>query len=44
MPTLYEIMEDDDFLAELKMNNELLIKFLDLEQMRLVVRLVIEEP
>jgi hypothetical protein len=26
MPTLYEVMDDDDFLPELKLNNELLLK------------------
>lgn len=44
MPTLYEVMQDDDFLVELKLNNELLIKFLDQEQIKLLIRLVIEEP
>jgi len=29
MPTIEEVLDDDDFLAELKTNNELLLKFLD---------------
>jgi hypothetical protein len=29
MPTLYEVLEDEDFIPELRANNELLIKFLD---------------
>ena len=29
MPTIEEVLDDDDFLAELKSNNDLLLKFLD---------------
>ena len=29
MPTIEEVLDDDDFLAELKSNNNLLLKFLD---------------
>lgn len=44
MPTLYEVMQDDDFLPELRQNNELLIKFLTMERLENMVKLLIEEP
>mmetsp|Transcript_13161 Transcript_13161/g.22296 ORF Transcript_13161/g.22296 Transcript_13161/m.22296 type:complete len:89 (+) Transcript_13161:214-480(+) len=44
MPVLHEVMEDEDFLPEFKLNNELLLKFLDKANMIEVVRLVTEEP
>ena len=44
MPTLYEVLEDEDFLPELRAGNELLINFLDQKTMIEVINLVIEEP
>ena len=44
MPTLFEVLEDDDFIAELKISNELLIKFLDKNQLKEMIKLVIYEP
>lgn len=44
MPTLYEVMADDDFLPELRQNNELLTKFLTKEKMNQIVLLAIKEP
>lgn len=44
MPTLYEVMNDDDFIPELRQNNELLLKFLDTDKMVELVKFVIEEP
>lgn len=44
MPTLYEVMADDDFLPELRQNNDLLTKFLTKEKMNEIVLLSIKEP
>ena len=44
MPTLYEVINDDDFIPELRQKNELLIKFLDTEKMVELVNFVIQEP
>jgi len=44
MPTLYEVLEDDDFMPEFRQSNELLLKFLTQEKMCQVIRLVTEEP
>lgn len=41
MPTLYEVMDDDDFIPELRQNNELLLKFLDTNAMLDLVNFVI---
>jgi len=41
MPTLYEALNDDDFIPELRQKNELLIKFLDNEKMVELVNFVI---
>jgi hypothetical protein len=41
MPTLYEVLNDDDFIPELRQKNELLIKFLDNEKMVELVNFVI---
>ena len=44
MPTLFEVMEDDDFVAELRQSNEHLINYLTTERMYEMMRVVIEEP
>lgn len=44
MPTLFEVMDDDDFLPELRQSNILLLNFLDREKMIELLKLVIEEP
>ena len=44
MPNIYEVLNDDDFLAELRTNNELLIAFLTIENLEVVVEMVIKEP
>jgi hypothetical protein len=44
MPTIYELAEDDDFLPELRQNNELLLKFLTKENMIELMKLVTVEP
>ena len=44
MPTLYEVMEDDDFVAEMRQSNEHLLKFLTKDQLLEMMKIVIEEP
>lgn len=44
MPTLYEVLEDDDFMPEFRQNNEMLLKFLTKENMCEIVKLVTNEP
>ena len=44
MPTLHEVMEDDDFIAELRQSNEHLLKYLTIERMQEMMKVVIEEP
>ena len=44
MPTLYEVIEDDDFLPELRQNNALLVKYLTMERLLQLVQLITEMP
>ena len=44
MPTLYEVMQDEDFLPELRQNNELLMKYLTKPKLVELVKLISIEP
>jgi hypothetical protein len=44
MPTLFEVMEDDDFLPDLRQNNDLLMKYLSSNKIIEMVKLVVTEP
>eukprot|EP00349_Pseudokeronopsis_sp_Brazil_P000546 CAMPEP_0202965368 /NCGR_PEP_ID=MMETSP1396-20130829/9365_1 /ASSEMBLY_ACC=CAM_ASM_000872 /TAXON_ID= /ORGANISM="Pseudokeronopsis sp., Strain Brazil" /LENGTH=86 /DNA_ID=CAMNT_0049688057 /DNA_START=114 /DNA_END=374 /DNA_ORIENTATION=+ len=43
-PLLEEIMDDDDFIAEIVLKNELLLKFLDEERLLEMIDFLIIEP
>ena len=44
MPTIEEVLDDDDFLAELKSNNDLLLKFLDRSMIVRMIKFITQEP
>ena len=44
MPTLYELLNDTDFIPELRQNNELLLKYLDKNCIIKIIKLIVQEP